>query len=124
MSSLRLSCDPTAVRPGESLRVQVDWDLTERPEKLVVNLLWYTSGKGDEDIQVVDGETVVDPGTSGSREITFTAPAHPPSFSGRLITLTWAVEALIDPGKLVERRELVIAPEARELILPRPEEPR
>ncbi len=118
MSELELSPERHAYRPGETIRVQLRWQFERPPQALVLNLLWYTQGKGDEDIQVVTGETVEDPGASGERTFSFEAPIHPPSFSGGLITLSWALEALSDPDSLVVREEIVIAPEASELRLP------
>lgn len=118
---IELHCEPAALRPGQAFTVRLRWELEERPERLVVNLLWYTSGKGDEDIRVVTGETLEDPGPGGERVFEFTAPLHPPSFSGRLISLSWALEALVDPGQQVERLELVIGPEAAEVQLPVPD---
>lgn len=117
MSRIELETDRAAYRSGEPIRVALRWTLDERPQSLLVNLLWYTQGKGDEDVTIVSGEAIENPGTSGSREIAFTAPAHPPSFSGKLISLSWAIEALTEPADAVERCEIVIAPEAAEILL-------
>jgi hypothetical protein len=120
MTHLDLSPERRAYRPGETITVQLRWSFEQPPRAVLINLLWYTQGKGDEDVQVVTGETIEDPGASGERAVSFQAPAHPPSFSGTLITLSWALEALSDPDSLVVREEIVIAPEGSELRLPDP----
>lgn len=112
-----INTDEEGYAHGDPIRVTVSWELGESPQQLLVNLLWYTQGKGDEDIEIVTGETIDDPGPSGQRDLLLEAPNHPPSFSGKLISLTWAVEALTEPPTAVDRKPIIIAPDAEEIHL-------
>ena len=40
--------------PGETITGTVVWDLDQTPESMTLNLLWFTRGKGDEDVGLVD----------------------------------------------------------------------
>jgi hypothetical protein len=53
----------------------------------------------------------------GRRAFRFVVPEEPYSFSGKLISLTWALEAVAQPGERMGRRELVVGPGAREVVL-------
>jgi hypothetical protein len=60
------------------------------------------------------------PQVADSRPFSFRAPVFPSSFSGKLISLIWALELVLDPGG-AEAIELVIAPDGKELRLDRPD---
>ncbi len=116
--SLRIHLEDTSLEPGSELRGRVDWRAEgEPPESLLVSLLWYTEGKGTEDVGIVDHVTVEHPSIQGGHEFSFRLPDFPWSFSGTLISLVWAVEASLEPGGAVERANLVSAPGAREITL-------
>jgi len=119
MSILRLKVDDpgTARRPGESLDIDASWHLDGPDHAVELSLVWYTSGKGSEDIEVVEQVTLASkaPGSSGSRHHTLRIPEGPYSFSGKLISLAWALELVAVPSSAVERVDLVIGPEAREV---------
>ena len=103
--------------PGDTITVTLHWDLAEPPRNLCCNLLWYTEGKGDDNIEVIHRETISDPGPRGEAQLHFTAPAFPYSFSGHLISLIWAMEAVAENPDAVERIPLVIAPAGVEIRL-------
>jgi hypothetical protein len=46
----------------------------------------------------------------GDRSFSFRLPDGPYSFSGSLITLTWALELVALPNRTTERLDLVVAP--------------
>lgn len=100
-------------RPGELLRGEVRWQEQALTE---IRLIWYTSGKGTTDTQVV--QTIPGSGTIGSCRFEFRLPDSPPSFSGRLISLHWAVEAV--SGSQTMRHEITLSPTGREILLPEP----
>jgi hypothetical protein len=52
-----------------------------------------------------------------TRSFQFTAPLAPYSFTGKLVTLTWAVEVVALPRKENTRVEVVIAPGGKALEL-------
>ncbi len=116
--SLEIDLEETAFEPGSELRGRVEWQ-TEggSVESVIVSLLWYTEGKGTEDVEVVDQVEVEYPTLQGSHDFSFRLPAFPWSFSGTLISLVWAVEAGLEPDGAIERVTLVSAPDAREIEL-------
>lgn len=120
--SLELDGDRTAYRPGEEMEGTVSWELpsgpeTRPPESIEVRLFWYTEGRGDRDVGIVQTETVEAVGPRGDHRFEFRLPEGPYSFSGPLISLIWALEAVTEPDLRTTRREIVVAPEGREVRL-------
>lgn len=113
----RAEFTPGQFRPGEQIRCVAGWQLDEPAEALEARLFWYTAGKGDQDVGVVETERIEAPSLEGSREFSFKAPRSPYSFSGTLITLTWALELVALPREEMARQELVISPSGREIRL-------
>ena len=78
----------------------------------------YTSGKGTSDIGIVTTQSFDHPVAIDERPFHFVAPPEPYSFSGKLISLLWALELVIEPDSVAERQEIVIAPQGKEILLP------
>ena len=118
MSHVQVHLEGDRFEPGSLLEGRVDWDAGgERPERMMISLLWHTAGKGTEDVTVVDQVEVVGPSRLGSRRFEFSLPAFPWSFSGTLISLIWSVEASLEPKGALSRADLVLAPGAEEILL-------
>jgi hypothetical protein len=115
--TLETSDKRDAYRPGEELRGVVAWDLPAPPKGMEVRLFWYTRGKGTQDVKVAKIDRF-DPVTArGRHDFRFVLPDSPYSFSGKLISLIWAIEAIAEPGNVTARLDLVIAPDAKEIVL-------
>lgn len=117
----------TAFRPGEEVAGTVSWDPggpapDRAPEQAEVRLAWYTRGRGDRDSGIVASETLEGPGVSDRRSFRFRLPDGPYSFSGKLISLVWTVEAVLEPGGRAGRADLVVSPTGGEVLL-HPEPP-
>lgn len=108
----------TAFKPGDEIAGAAIWECDTAPKLAEVRLCWYTRGKGSEDTETVEKTTFDAPAAGDTRTFSFRAPSAPYSFSGKLISLIWAVELVIEPGNESERVDIVIAPEAREIELP------
>ena len=106
-----------AFAPGEAIAGTVSWQLDAPADSVEVRVFWYTRGKGTTDVQVVKAQHFAAPGAAGQRTFTFVLPPEPYSFSGKLISLIWALEAVVQPGERSARRELVVAPGGREVVL-------
>jgi hypothetical protein len=103
---------------GDSITGTVTWrDLVDATNEMDVRLIWYTKGKGDRDVAVIAHQSIPISKRSGQRRFEFVAPNGPYSFSGRLISLIWAVEVVELPSKLAELFEIVVAPDAKEVVL-------
>jgi hypothetical protein len=105
----------TWFRPGESIEGTVSWHLDEDAEAIEVRLFWYTEGKGTQDVEVVETRHLARPEIGGSRSFDFDVPRGPYSFSGKLITLSWAIEMVVLPDGDTERLDLKIGPQAVEV---------
>jgi len=116
--SLEIHLDKTApLEPGAQLNGTVRWSVDKGFDALELHLLWFTSGKGTQDVGVSATETITRPAQSGEQSFTFTLPDFPWSFSGTLVTLQWAVEALLEPKGESRREVFVLAPGGQEVRL-------
>ena len=117
MSLLHLDTDSDAYLPGSEMRVTFDWNLPEPPDAIEVRLVWNTSGKGDRDLKVAQTLRWDQPDRQGREETVITLPWGPYSFSGKLISLIWAVELVALPKNESARREIVIGPGNAEVLI-------
>lgn len=102
-------------RPGETVELSAMWALRKTPAVLEARLFWHTQGKGTEDLEVVATQPVPSPTSAGEHVFRFTLPEGPWSFSGRLISLLWAVELVADDHSA--RWEFTLGPNGREVQL-------
>lgn len=102
--------------PADSIAGAVTWSEAEGTS-LEVRLIWYTVGKGDRDFELVTSHLVSDFQPSGQEQFSFVAPTRPQSFSGKHISLQWAIEAIIFPDQTSERINLTISNSGAEIIL-------
>jgi hypothetical protein len=119
MSELRieLTGGRTAFKPGETLSGDVTWRVEDQPSSAELRLFWYTSGKGTQDVGVVNTLAFAAPQPDDRRSFTLPLPREPYSFSSRLISLIWAIELIVEPGGHVERREFVLSGTGQEVVL-------
>ncbi len=104
--------------PGETIRGTVAWEAAAgdslHPE---VRLFYFTHGKGTMDVEVVKTVPFPQAASRDTRAFEFAAPESPYSFSGRLVSLVWAVEAELWSGGPVDRVELTVSPSGKEVEL-------
>jgi hypothetical protein len=119
MSDLRISLrqDRTAFEPGEELNGAVLWKLDEPPHAVELRLFWFTRGKGTEDTGVVKTVRFDQPLPQETRSFGFRLPAAPYSFSGKLISLVWALELVAEPSRETARLQITVAPGGQEVRL-------
>jgi hypothetical protein len=117
VNHVRVRLVEPVVEPGAVVAGEVDYDGAEPGATLAISLLWCTAGKGTEDVGVVARHALVPSGPNGTAPFRFQAPAFPWSFSGRLLSLEWFVEASVEPGGWVDRQRVVIAPGGAEVRL-------
>lgn len=118
MSWMRIETEDgrLAFSPGEAIRGTVSWSLDALPESLELRLFWYTQGKGEQDVGLVQTQAL-ELAPEGSAAIALTLPAGPYSFSGKLISLLWALELVAEPDGGAARKELVVGPGGQEVVL-------
>lgn len=117
--TLTIDRTPAMFRPGERLDGVASWQQVNNIRAAALRLFWTTSGKGTTDTAIVAAQDLANPQANDNRAFSFVLPAGPPGFSGSLITLSWGVELVIEPGELASHREFGFGPEGQELRLPK-----
>lgn len=110
MFEVRLHNPQAVYAAGEMIAGVVSWDKMPTDDRqLSIRLIWYTSGKGTRDFSTVDSIEHDFESNSRSPAFEFVAPHRPLSFSGKLISLQWAVEAVWMPTRQSARAEFVLS---------------
>jgi len=104
------------IEPSGRIKVKVTWAAL-KADSMNINLLWFTSGKGDEDIEIVETRELEHIGSDGERHVEFDLPGQPYSFSGKLISLHWAIEAVPKTNEESKMIEFVLSPTGKEVLL-------
>lgn len=111
----------TEFQPGDDIEVELQWELDEPAQAIELRLVWNTAGKGTTDVQVVRVERIEEPSVSDRRRMTLQAPRSPYSFSGKLVSIVWALELVALPKEESARLEIVIGPAGKEVRIGDPE---
>ncbi|MFH1730529.1 MAG: hypothetical protein ABIF82_02620 [Planctomycetota bacterium] len=124
MSTLKIGTyeNKTNYRPGEEVAGRALWILDEPPKAVEVRLFWYTEGKGTQDVELIDSVRFDAPLPRDQKDFRFTLPAEPYSFSGKLISLIWALELVALPSDETERLPITVSPAGCEILLHQGEE--
>jgi len=107
-------------RPGDLVEGTVRWQFADPPKEVELRLFWSTEGRGDQDLELMETVPFATPGAQDRRAFRLRLPEGPYSFSGKLITLSWALEAVAQPGDRACNFPLVLSPTGQELRLPHP----
>jgi hypothetical protein len=120
MSSMTLDLrdGKRSYRPGETVHGTARWELESQPSRVEVRLFWYTQGKGTQDVEIVQTAPWDHPSSAQAGEFDFHLPHAPYSFSGKLVSVLWALEAVSDPPGEVARAEITVSPTGEEVVLP------
>jgi hypothetical protein len=118
--ALRTEQGQIAFRPGATIVGAAGWSLPAPPRSAEVRLFWYTSGKGTRDVTVVASVPFAQAASQEVQPFQLSLPAEPWSVDGRLVSVSWALELVVQPGNRSVRRELVVSPDGRTLALPEP----
>jgi hypothetical protein len=117
MSSLNLELAADSFVPGEAVSVELSWELDRDDAGIEIHLIWQTRGKGTTDTKTLPMHRIERVSRSGRQTISFALPLGPCSFSGRLITVSWTIEAQIIGQDTRYSRAIVISPTRQELLL-------
>lgn len=107
----------TSFQPGETISAAAEWELGAAPQAIEARLFWHTSGKGNPDLAIVQTLHWERLAARDRREFEFRLPREPFSFSGKLISLAWAIELVELPTGESARLEIVVSPTGREILL-------
>jgi hypothetical protein len=109
--------DRTRFLPGDEVVAAAYWKLDHPPRTAEARLFWFTRGKGTQDVNVVQTIRFENPQPEEARPARFQLPDAPYSFSGKLISLVWALELVVEPGGESKRVELTVSPTGEEIDL-------
>ncbi|MCP5113384.1 MAG: hypothetical protein GY953_21330 [bacterium] len=115
MVTIELKDGQTRFRAGGMIHGSARWGLLDPPESMELRLFWFTRGKGTEDIEVIETVRVDSPAAEGSQSFRLRLPVGPYSFSGRLIAVIWAIEAVVKPGGETARVEITLSATGEEV---------
>jgi hypothetical protein len=121
--TIELSKTEAAFAPGEEIRGSVSWNIDEASPSVELRLFWFTRGKGTEDAGIVQTIKFDQALPRETRSFELRLPEAPYSFSGKLISLVWALELVAYPSKEVTRREIEMGPARKEVRLGQVENP-
>lgn len=113
--TLQLDRDDAAYIPGEPITGQVSWDLDRAPDTITLRLFWQTSGKGTQDMGIAQEEVFELVSLRETRSFVFEGVEGPYSFSGKLITVAWIIEAVAKPGEGFGETTLTLSPTGLEV---------
>ena len=118
MNDIKLKIEKEHYAPKENIQVSLHWDLMDVAENIIeVHLFWYTEGRGDEDMEIIETQEIKLNAKSGSKDLIFVAPLQPYSFSGKYIALTWAIEAVMQKSKISALEIFYLTPFHEKIIL-------
>ena len=125
MSQLKIAVreDRTQFLPGDEIVAAAYWKLDGPPQSVEARLFWFTRGKGTQDVNIVETVRFDHPLAEEARPARFRLPEAPYSFSGRLVSLIWALELVVEPGSESARIELTVSPTGEEIDLRQPAVP-
>ncbi len=104
-------------KPGDRVSGAALWQCESPEEVIEVNLIFYTTGKGTPDSEIVEVLRVDSPSLTGRVEFDWVLPGSPYSFTGKLITLKWAVEVVALSSGDTARTDFDLTPDGREIVL-------
>lgn len=116
--SIQLKDGKISYQPGEKICGELEWDLTQEVENIAINVFWYTEGMGDQDSEIAETEIIKSPLKSDRQSFKIELPMAPYSYSGKITSLKWALEATTLKNKVKDVKEFSMMPENKEIILP------
>lgn len=94
------------------MRGTVQWSGPQQPESARLQLFYFTEGQGTRDVVVEARQAFTAPLAHDNREFEFQLPPTPWSFSGKLVSVHWAIELILNrpPRDDLARLELIVSP--------------
>ena len=110
MNNLKVTLQSDLCAPGQKLAGKLTWSsVNESSHSVSIRLIWFTEGKGDRNYATVDSIDIPLGVASRGAKFEFVLPHRPLSFSGKIISLTWAVEAVVKPSNQSALAEFALA---------------
>ena len=108
----------TEFTPGDTISGKLMWEADQDVSEIALRLFWFTTGRGTQDISIVTEQKW--PSSQGQANFSIPLPQEPYSFSGTLIALSWALEAVFLPTEeSSDRYEFDLTPDGKPITLSR-----
>lgn len=107
---LVLAHDRTGFEPGAELVGVAAWSGPAPPRGMELRLSWTARGRGGRDFRIVESVPFAAPRAAERRPFSLTLPTGPYSFIGTLLSLSWRLELVCQPGEERAGIEIAIAP--------------
>ena len=118
MNDLNVILQSDFYSPGQKLEGEVSWsEVSDGSQSVSIRLIWFTEGKGDRDYKTIDSIEVPVSESSTGATFEFLVPHRPLSFSGKLIALKWAVEAVAKPSNRSALAEFTLSRDSNGIAL-------
>lgn len=111
------------LRPFGQLSGKVRWLAQSVPKGLELRMFWATRGRGTEELSVVKS-LEIEPLKCGEIGFHFELPRKPYSFSGKLVSVVWALELVDSDGTGLAIEEFILTPTGEEWLLGEVQNPR
>lgn len=123
-SPITIQLDASDFTPSSTVTGKIIWATSPTNKSLELRLFWFTEGRGTQDIQVTD-ELSYDTTSrhQGDEDFILHLPSAPLSFSGQLVSLQWAVEAVAIQDGISERENITVSLTGKEVTLSPVESP-
>ncbi len=93
--------------PGDVIHGVAGWELEDAVDRVIVRLVWRTSGKGTADKGRADRVMFSSPALTDAQPFELVLPTGPMSYAGPTLAINWTVELVVDP-KLAKKQTLPI----------------
>jgi hypothetical protein len=112
---IRTRDDKTGFLPGEELSGEAVWRLDSPPASVELRLFWYTDGRARREVNIVERISFDNPMQHDHRNFLFRLPDMPYSFSGKYVSVLWALELEVPSSGRTERLDIVMSPTGSEI---------
>lgn len=102
-------------KPGERISGRVSLSQANSPEEVSLHLVFYTLGRGTSYSEIIESMSWKSPGSSGSFSFSFRLPLSPYSFSGKLLSICYRLEASADDDEATF--DFFVSPSGEEISL-------
>jgi hypothetical protein len=104
-AAITLRNSDNRVKPNGRVEGVVSWDPASAPAWLELRLVWHTEGKGTREVMVVGRVPLTDVRVANQRTFSFTLPAMPYTYHGRILSIMWSVDLFGPSRRLLQREE-------------------
>jgi len=100
--------------PGSNLTGKIIWNVQTTPSEIVLNLFWHTESKSGVQVEIVATLKSGSKGLKGDWDFSMSLPTGPYSYAGKVFSVAWALELLIEPRLVEVRKKIIVGPNALE----------